>query len=181
MLYARTEKPRLKCLFFFFCVFFRSKSSLSSQQMKKQRAPRSFCNMTELLPLLHLICKEIPLFSMSGLKHVYTSTAQWQVIIHNIQSFDKANKQKNNMVWRCKAQQHTYVVSQHKLRNDRVAGNIMNPIFNHLEPPCQSFACRHLSATVSHLYFSVRPVCSSQSKTQFCLNRLRPNCQMTQQ
>lgn len=78
--------------------------------MKKHRAPRSLRNMTELLPLLHLICNEIPLFSMSGLKHVYTSTTQWQVIIHNTKSFDKAYKQKYNMVRR----KHTYVAPQPK-------------------------------------------------------------------
>lgn len=35
---------------------------------------------------------------MSGLKHVYTSIAPWQVMIHNTQSFDKADKQKHNLV-----------------------------------------------------------------------------------
>lgn len=57
-------------LFFFSAQVF----PFLSAEGKKLHAPRSLCNMTELLPLLHLICKEIPLFSMSGLKHVYTST-----------------------------------------------------------------------------------------------------------
>lgn len=52
-------------------------------------------------PLLHLIGNEIPLFSMSGLKHVYTSVAQWQVMAGNTQGFHTANKQERNMVSVC--------------------------------------------------------------------------------
>lgn len=49
-------------------------------------------------PLLHLIGNEIPLFSMSGLKHVYTSVAQWQVMACDTQGLHTANKQERNMV-----------------------------------------------------------------------------------
>lgn len=49
-------------------------------------------------PLLHLIGNEIPLFSMSGLKHVYTSVAQWQVMARDTQGLHTANKQERNMV-----------------------------------------------------------------------------------
>lgn len=52
-------------------------------------------------PLLHLIGNEIPLFSMSGLKHVYTSVAQWQVMAGDTQGLHTANKQESNMVSVC--------------------------------------------------------------------------------
>lgn len=52
-------------------------------------------------PLLHLIGNKIPLFSMSGLKHVYTSVAQWQVMARDTQGLHTANKQERNMVSIC--------------------------------------------------------------------------------
>lgn len=52
-------------------------------------------------PLLHLIGNKIPLFSMSGLKHVYTSVAQWQVMAGDTQGLHTANKQERNMVSVC--------------------------------------------------------------------------------
>lgn len=75
-------------------------------------------------PLLHLIGNKIPLFSMSGLKHVYTSIAQWQVMVHNTQSFDKANKKKYNMVW-----SYGGAIKSHINNEMTVSGNIMNRIF----------------------------------------------------
>ena len=127
MLYAWTEKPRLKSL------------PSSSQQMKKQHAPRSLSNMTELLPCYISSVKK-SLFSMSGLKHVYTTTAQWQVMIHNAQS---SKKQINKRAEWCEViwirHDSTRVLQSNIKRNEmRASGNLMKQIFNYLECPARN-------------------------------------------
>lgn len=92
-------KAQIKVSMLFFFFFFLSKSSPPFQKMKKQHAPRSLGIMTELLPCCISSVTKSLCSPWVGLRYVYTSIARWQLMIHNTQSFDKANKQRYNMVW----------------------------------------------------------------------------------
>lgn len=110
-------------------------------------------------PLLHLIGNEIPLFSMSGLKHVYTSVAQWQVMARDTQGLHTANKQERNMVSIRGAAAKT------NTRNYKVPREIMRLFFYRLPQPSRHRRVwRHLSAQVANLHFG--PACSSCTHTR---------------
>lgn len=107
-------------------------------------------------PLLHLIGNEIPLFSMSGLKHVYTSVAQWQVMAGDTQGLHTANKQESNMVSVCGGAAKT------NTGNYKVPWKMMWLFFHRLSQQSRhSLVWRHLSAQLTNLHF--RPACSSGS------------------
>lgn len=108
-------------------------------------------------PLLHLIGNKIPLFSMSGLKHVYTSVAQWQVMAGDTQGLHTANKQERNMVSVCGG------AAQTNTGNYKVPWKMMTFFFSYCLPQLSrhSLVWRHLSAQLANLHFG--PACSSGS------------------
>lgn len=115
-------------------------------------------------PLLHLIGNEIPLFSMSGLKHVYTSMAQWQVMARDTQGLHTANKQERNVVSICDGAAKT------NTKNYKVPWKIMR-LFDHLPRLSRhSLVWRHLSAQVANLHSG--PACSLRLHTRLSLQRL---------
>lgn len=112
-------------------------------------------------PLLHLIGNEIPLFSMSGLKHVYTSVAQWQVMAGDTQGLHTTNKQESNMVSVCGGSAKT------NTGNYKVPWKMMIFFFFFYRLPQlsrHSLVWRHLSAQLANLHFG--PACSLCSHTR---------------